>query len=88
MARAYLWTRDKRLGRMLQQSLPIGARGSSYGKRFSMYYCMVSRMLLTWMLRAFDLRAQSSCRLNLGCKRSGLQCRGLILVQFIGRLRT
>ena len=45
IARAYLWTGDERFGRMLRESLPIAAGGSSYGKGFSMYYRMAPRVL-------------------------------------------
>ena len=45
IARAYLWTGDERFGRMLRESLPIAASGSSYGKGFSMYYRMAPRVL-------------------------------------------
>jgi hypothetical protein len=50
IARAYLWTGDERLGRMLRESLPLSAQGSSYGKGFSMYYRTGPRVLA-------DLRA-------------------------------
>ncbi len=45
IARAYLWTGDERFGRMLRESLPVAAGGSSYGKGFSMYYRMAPRVL-------------------------------------------
>ncbi len=45
IARAYLWTRDRRLGRVLTEALPLGAGGSSYGKGFSMYYRCAPRVL-------------------------------------------
>ena len=45
IARAYLWTKDERFRRCLADSLPLGARGSSYGKGFSMYYRMAPRLL-------------------------------------------
>jgi hypothetical protein len=45
IARAYLWTGDQRFRRVLTQSLPLGAGGSSYGKGFSMYYRMAPRVL-------------------------------------------
>jgi hypothetical protein len=45
VARAHLWTKDERLGRMLTESLPLAARGSGYGKGFSMYYRCGPRLL-------------------------------------------
>ena len=45
VARAYLWTRDERFRRVLTEALPRGARGSSYGKGFSMYYRTAPRVL-------------------------------------------
>ena len=45
VARAYLWTGDERFRRVLTESLPIAAGGSSYGKGFSMYYRMAPRVL-------------------------------------------
>jgi len=45
IARAYLWTRDERFRRVLIESLPLGGRGSGYGKGFSMYYRMAPRVL-------------------------------------------
>lgn len=45
IARAYLWTKDERFRRVLTESLPLGGRGSSYGKGFSMYYRMAPRVL-------------------------------------------
>jgi len=45
IARAYLWTRDERFRRVLTESLARGARGSSYGKGFSMYYRTGPRVL-------------------------------------------
>jgi len=45
IARAYLWTRDERFRRVLTEALPREARGSSYGKGFSMYYRVGPRVL-------------------------------------------
>ena len=45
IARAYLWTGDERFRRVLTDSLPLGGRGSGYGKGFSMYYRMAPRVL-------------------------------------------
>ncbi|MHB8903231.1 MAG: RIFT barrel domain-containing protein, partial [Thermoguttaceae bacterium] len=45
VARAYLWTGDDRFRRVLTEALPRGARGSGYGKGFSMYYRMGPRVL-------------------------------------------
>ncbi|MFO7901260.1 MAG: hypothetical protein R6U98_01250 [Pirellulaceae bacterium] len=45
IARAYLWTKDKRFRRVLTEALPRGAGGSAYGKGFSMYYRMSPRVL-------------------------------------------
>ena len=45
IARAYLWTRDERFRRVLTEALPRDARGSSYGKGFSMYYRVGPRVL-------------------------------------------
>ena len=45
VARVYLWTRDDRLKRVLTEALPRGARGSGYGKGFSMYYRVAPRVL-------------------------------------------
>ncbi len=45
IARAYLWTKDDRFRRVLTEALPASARGSSYGKGFSMYYRMGPRVL-------------------------------------------
>ena len=45
IARACVWTGDERLRRCLVESLPLGARGSGYGKGFSMYYRMAPRVL-------------------------------------------
>ncbi len=45
VARAYLWTRDERFRRVLTEALPRSARGSSYGKGFSMYCRMGPRVL-------------------------------------------
>lgn len=45
IARAYLWTKDERFRRVLTEALPLDARGSAYGKGFSMYYRMGPRVL-------------------------------------------
>ena len=45
IARAYLWTKDERFRRVLTEALPRGARGSGYGKGFSMYYRTAPRVL-------------------------------------------
>lgn len=45
IARAYLWTKDERFRRVLTEALPLGAKGSPYGKSFSMYYRMAPRVL-------------------------------------------
>ncbi len=45
IARAYLWTKDERFRRVLEDSLPLAAGGASYGKSFSMYYRMAPRVL-------------------------------------------
>ena len=45
IARAYVWTKDERFRRVLTESLPLGGRGSGYGKGFSMYYRMAPRVL-------------------------------------------
>ncbi|MFW6163210.1 MAG: hypothetical protein ACODAJ_10615, partial [Planctomycetota bacterium] len=45
IARACVWTKDPRLRRCLVESLPLGARGSAYGKGFSMYYRCAPRLL-------------------------------------------
>jgi len=45
VARAYRWTRDERLKRVLTEAVPISAMGSGYGKGFSMYYRMAPRVL-------------------------------------------
>ena len=45
IARAYLWTKDKRFRRVLTEALPLSAHGSSYGKGFSMYYRCGPRVL-------------------------------------------
>ena len=45
IARAYLWTKDDRFRRALTEALPRGARGSSYGKGFSMYYRCAPRVM-------------------------------------------
>jgi hypothetical protein len=45
IARAHLWTKDQRFRRCLVESLPRAARGSAYGKGFSMYYRMAPRLL-------------------------------------------
>ena len=45
IARAYVWTKDKRFRRVLTESLPLGAKGRPYGKSFSMYYRMAPRLL-------------------------------------------
>jgi hypothetical protein len=45
IARAYLWTRDERFRRVLAEALPRDARGSAYGKGFSMYYRVGPRVL-------------------------------------------
>jgi hypothetical protein len=57
IARAYLWTDDERFGRMLRESLPIAASGSSYGKGFSMYYRMAPRVLADLDAAGFRLKA-------------------------------
>ena len=45
IARAYLWTKAARLGRVLTEAVPMAAGGSSYGKGFSMYYRTAPRVL-------------------------------------------
>jgi hypothetical protein len=45
IARAYLWTKEERFRRALVDSLPLAAKGASYGKSFSMYYRMAPRVL-------------------------------------------
>jgi hypothetical protein len=46
VARAYVWTRDERFGRVLTEALPLSAGGSNYGKGFSMYYRCGPRLLV------------------------------------------
>jgi hypothetical protein len=45
IARAYRWTGDDVFRDPLENALPLGARGSGYGKGFSMYYRMAPRVL-------------------------------------------
>ena len=56
IARAYLWTKDERFRRVLTESLPAGAKGSSYGKGFSMYYRMAPRVLADLKQAGLDLK--------------------------------
>ena len=55
IARAYLWTRDERFRRVLTEALPRDARGSSYGKGFSMYYRVGPRVLADLEAAGLDL---------------------------------
>ena len=57
IARAYLWTKDERFRRVLTESLPAGAKGSSYGKGFSMYYRMAPRVLADLKQAGLDLKS-------------------------------
>jgi len=59
IARAYLWTKDERFRRVLTEALPRGARGSSYGKGFSMYYRMAPRMLADLKAAGISLGGQT-----------------------------
>jgi hypothetical protein len=45
IARAYRWTKDERFLDPLTEALAAGARGSAYGKGFSMYYRCAPRLL-------------------------------------------
>ena len=45
IARAYRWTKEERLRRVLTEAVPASARGSAYGKGFSMYYRTAPRVL-------------------------------------------
>ncbi len=45
IARAYMWTRDKKFVDVLTNALAAGAKGSAYGKSFSMYYRCAPRVL-------------------------------------------
>ena len=45
IARAYLWTGDERFRRVLTEALPLGAKGSGYGKGFTQYYRIAPRVL-------------------------------------------
>ena len=58
IARAYLWTKDARLGRVLTEALPRGAGGSGYGKGFSMYYRAGPRVLADLKAAGLSLPAK------------------------------
>jgi hypothetical protein len=58
IARAYRWTRDERLGRVLKEALPLAAQGSNYGKGFSMYYRTGPRVLADLDAAAISLQPQ------------------------------
>ena len=45
VARAYRWTRDERLKRVLTEAQALRARGSGYGKGFSFHYRCAPRVL-------------------------------------------
>jgi hypothetical protein len=45
IARAYLWTGDKRFTHPLTKALPYGERGADYGKGFGSYYRSGPRVL-------------------------------------------
>jgi hypothetical protein len=58
IARAYLWTQDQRFRRVLTEALPLRARGSPYGKGFSMYYRCGPRVMADLLAAGLTLKAK------------------------------